>query len=392
MKLAWFRPDTPPLLSSLDENTALLAELSSTHEIELFTAANAHRFAEQHTRTPYDLFVYELEDTPAHSFIWPYLLHYGGVLHLRSLTLHLSRAATLLGAQRGKDYATEFRFNHGAWPELPRAAPPAYPGDWPMLRIPVLAAQVVVVSQPSTVDELKRAHPEVLVRHARTGIGANPNTHDDKRKVPATPENPGTLVKFGCLSGHRLEVVRRAMARAQHAGAFAELMTDLSPERLLQHADVIVSLPWPSRGESQTPALAAMAAGKPAIVFESAASAEWPVLDPQTWQLRSHGTDTPISVSIDPRDEEHSLVLAIRRLSAEPALRAKLGRAAHNWWRTHATPELAANDWHRILKEAVHLPAPSRPADWPAHLTADVTMRELEVLHAQKSTDDVLLP
>jgi glycosyltransferase involved in cell wall biosynthesis len=176
---------------------------------------------------------------------------------------------------------------------------------------------------------------------------------------------------FGTVPGQRLDAVSRAMARARHAGASAALMDNAPFERLLREADVVVSLPWPPHGEPQTLVLAAMAAGKPVIVFESAASAEWPVLDPQTWQPRGLTKEAPIAVSIDPRDEEHSLVLAIRRLAAEPALRAKIGQAARDWWHTHATPALAANDWRRVLEEAALLPAPARPTDWPAHLSTE---------------------
>ena len=157
---------------------------------------------------------------------------------------------------------------------------------------------------------------------------------------------------FGALPGERLDVIRRALARAREAGAAAELLVDVSPEHVLREADVIVSLPWPWFGEPQTPALAAMAAGIPAIVLETPATADWPALDPQTWRPRGPAADTPIAVSIDPRDEEHSLGLAIRRLTTDAALRARLGRSAHDWWRTHATPRHAADDWERILAEA----------------------------------------
>ena len=139
-------------------------------------------------------------------------------------------------------------------------------------------------------------------------------------------------------------------------------------------SDVVVALHWPPRGSPQLLPLAAMAAGKPVIVFESAANAGWPALDPQTWQPRGRASDRPIAVSIDPRDEEHSLVLAIRRLSAEAALRGQLGQAARNWWHAHATPQHASQDWQRILEEAALFAAHSRPAGWPAHLrTGDIT-------------------
>ncbi|MSO82689.1 MAG: hypothetical protein EXQ53_05285 [Acidobacteria bacterium] len=161
------------------------------------------------------------------------------------------------------------------------------------------------------------------------------------------------------------------MARARQAGAPAALIDDPSPTRVLLQADVIVSLLWPPFGEPQTPALAAMAAGKPAVVLETAATAGWPALDPQTWQPRGRLPDAPIAVSIDPRDEEHSLVMAIRRLASDATLRARLAEAAQAWWRTQATPRHAADDWERILAEAARLPPPAPPADRRADLSGD---------------------
>jgi hypothetical protein len=138
-------------------------------------------------------------------------------------------------------------------------------------------------------------------------------------------------VRFGALPDARADVLRRALARACQAGAFAALVADGPPDHVLQEADVVVSLPWPVTNEPQTSVLAAMAACKPVIVLETTSTAEWPALDPQTWRPRGFGKDAPIVVSLDPRDEEHSLVLAIRRLSDDAALRTRLGDAAHAW-------------------------------------------------------------
>jgi hypothetical protein len=149
-----------------------------------------------------------------------------------------------------------------------------------------------------------------------------------------------------------------------------------APERVLKEADVVVALHWPPQGNPQVLPLAAMAAGKPVIVFESAANAGWPALDPQTWQPRGRASDKPTAVSIDPRDEEHSLVLAIRRLSAEAALRGQLGQAARNWWHGHATPQHASQDWQRILEEAAQCAALSHSPAWSAHLRTGDIARE----------------
>lgn len=302
MKLAWFRADTPQPTRPLDDTAALIAELRSTHDIEVFTAANAGDFVSRDSRAPYDLSIYELDNTPAHAFIWPYLLHGRGVLLLRTLILHESRAA-------------------------------------------LLASRVAVVSTPSAAETLQQEHPGARVRVAATGV-------QKVQEVQEVPKVHGSPVTFGAFPGERLDVIRRALARARKTGAAAELIDDSSPERLLQEADVIVSLPWPWFGEPQTPALAAMAAGKAVVVLETTATADWPALDPQTWRPRGSVADPPIAVSIDPRDEEHSLLLAIRRLTTDEALRARLATAAHDWWRTHATPRHAAEDWERILAEA----------------------------------------
>ena len=142
-------------------------------------------------------------------------------------------------------------------------------------------------------------------------------------------------VRFGALPAARADGLHRALARACRAGAFAALAADGSADRILQVSDVVVSLAWPVTNERQRSVLAAMAARKPVIVLETTSTAEWPALDPQTWRPRGFGTDPPIVVSIDPRDEEHSLVLAIQRLSNDAALRARLADAGHAWATKH---------------------------------------------------------
>ena len=131
----------------------------------------------------------------------------------------------------------------------------------------------------------------------------------------------------------RADVLHRALARARTAGAAAEAAGDGTLDGALRDADVIVSLSWPARAEARADALAAMAARKPVIVLETSHTADWPALDPQTWGPRGLSRDAPIMVSLDPRDEEHSLVLAIHRLSNDANLRARLVAAADRWRR-----------------------------------------------------------
>jgi hypothetical protein len=119
--------------------------------------------------------------------------------------------------------------------------------------------------------------------------------------------------------------------------------------------EVITALHWPPDGAALTYAIAGFAARRAVIVFDGPETADWPSLDPQNWELRG---ETPICVSIDPRDEAHSLRLALRRLEHDGALRERLGAAAHAWWREHATVERAAHGFERLLEEARELPDP----------------------------------
>ena len=127
--------------------------------------------------------------------------------------------------------------------------------------------------------------------------------------------------------------------------------------------DVITALNWPPDARALTYALAGVAAGRAVIVFDGPETADWPSLDPQNWQPRTLRPDlprgewpTPICVSIDSRDQAHSVGLALRRLESDPALRARLGAAARAWWQTHATVERATTGFEALLDEACTVP------------------------------------
>jgi hypothetical protein len=184
-------------------------------------------------------------------------------------------------------------------------------------------------------------------------------------------------------SSNRIDVVERAIDRAREAGADVTLTTG--------DADMVIAMQWPPFGEPQAAALAAMAAGKAVVVMETEATADWPAYDPQTWRARaSGGGGAPIVVSIDPRDEEHSLMMTIRDLARDQGLRDGLGAAAQAWWRAHATPAHAAAAWQQVLTDARTLQPPARPPDWPRHLIADGTEDARAILRETGATVDFL--
>ena len=302
MRLAWFRGNAHAA-TTFDDSASLIDALRLIHEVEIFTSDTVRDFATAHERSPFDLPVYELDSASTHATLWPFLSRFRGALMLRTLAL-------------------------------------------PDLRATLRASRVAVVPYESVAEDLRVQYPGCQVRVAVTGVS-------EVQRAQQVPRLEGrkSPVGFGLISAGRTDVLRRARDRAGLGDETVVLLTDRSPEQVLREADVIVSLQWPWSGEPATEALTAMAAGKPVVVLETAGTADWPALDPQTWQPRGPGVEAPIVVSVDPLDEEHSLGLALARLSADAALRTRLGTAAELWWRTHATPGHAAADWTRILSE-----------------------------------------
>ena len=304
MRVAWLRANAPHSGTKFDDSASLIDALRLIHEIDIFTSDTVKDFATTHERSPFDLSVYELDSTRTQATLWPLLSRFGGALMLRTLAL-------------------------------------------PDLRAALMASRVVVVPYQSVAEDLRVQYPGCDVRVAVTGV----SEVQLAQQVPDPVDGRRSPVVFGLLSDGRSDVVRRARDRAGLGDETTVLMSGSSPVQALREADVIVSLRWPWSGEPATEALTAMAAGKPVVVLETAGTADWPAFDPQTWQPRGPGADAPIVVSVDPLDEEHSLGLALARLSTDPALRTRLGTGAKRWWRTHATPGHAAADWTQILTE-----------------------------------------
>jgi hypothetical protein len=376
VRVAWFRPDTA---RDADDLAALLDGLRETHEVRVVDAAAAHDFVWQMAQGACDLCVYELDDSAAHQYIWPYLLHYPGILALRTVSLHEGRARSLVHQHRDTDRDAEMAFADGTgrtdppWPLLR--------GAWSTWRVPVLASRVTVVSDDALSAAIARDCPGARVARVPTGV-SDPRRH---AASPPARDASAPMRVLVCEDGSPGAVERAAM-RARQAGASLELVRVATAEpRAVLDADVVVATRWPSLGRPLRAALVGAAAGRAVVVAETESTASWPALDPQTWQPRAVATGiaapgAPIAISIDPRDEEHSLVLTLTRLATDHALRSSLGSAARAWWAQHGTVAHAVAAWRTVIEEAVTLPVPPRPAGWPAHLDADGTDRMTAVL------------
>jgi hypothetical protein len=369
MRVAWFRP--APVQDRFDDLAPVIGGLSEAHTVDVVDARSAHDFVWRAAHGRYDLPVYELDDTPAHQYMWAYLLHYPGVLALRSSRLHEGRARSLAHQRRDEDRLAEMAFADGTG----RSDPP-WPllrGAWSTWRVPVLASRLTVVADDALASDVREACPDTRVVVTPTGV-------PDPSPGPA-PSLHTAGIRVQLTGGVSTKTIGAALHRAQQAGAAPMTMVAGEPDA----ADVVIATQWPTFGRPLTAALSGFAAGRVVIVAETASTAHWPTLDPQTWQPRSFSIgagspDAPIAISIDPRDEEHSLMRALVRLSNDAGLRASLGHAARGWWERHATVTRAVDAWRRVLADGVTLPPPPRPSGWPAHLDDDGSRLAREML------------
>jgi hypothetical protein len=327
MRIAWFRANAPDASNLLDDTALLIDELRSSHDIDVVCAGDAHDFVWRQAQRRWDISVYELDNTPEHAFMWAYLLNYPGVVMLRSMdVMHLSAA--------------------------------------------LFASRSIVTSTAAGADLLRARDANTHVRMAPLGVGISRDAARDSGG-PAKVLVADKRDRGG-------DVVGRALDRARQAGATFEL---LAADASVNAADIVVSPEWPPFRHVSTAVLAAMAAGKAVVTTEMDTTADWPAMDPQTWRPRGIAvSQPPIVVTVDPLDEEHSLMLAVRRLASDAALREQLGAAAHAWWKQHATAPHAAMAWNEILEEALGLSPPPRPDLWPKQFSEDGTELAREVL------------
>ena len=150
---------------------------------------------------------------------------------------------------------------------------------------------------------------------------------------------------------------------------------DAALPEYLAAADVCLNLRWPTGRETSAAWLRCLAAGKPTVITDLVHTADVPSLDLRSMKVASAlpGAHEAVCVHVELVDEVHMLRLALRRLTEDAALRARLGSAARRYWEAQGTLELMARDYEGLLTAARAAADPAAPAGWPAHLRADGT-------------------
>lgn len=420
MRLAWFTPWPPQASGTAGRSvdvTRVLAERGWAIDVFVDRACvpaagpapddearpgdvrvqSAHDFVWRRHRQQHDLVVYQIGNSTAHAFIWPYLLRYPGLVVLHDAHLHHSRGAALITPASAGAYRAAFAVDHpGVSTEVAELAVAGFDGSyyflWPMVRSAVLAARAVGVHARGAVAPLQAAHPEALVDYLALGMGREPSLPEAERRharrALGIADDALLLGVFGGLTADkRVPEVLRAFARLRRLQSRAHLLLagrpdprlelphliesldlpshiTLAPglgddlfERAVGAVDVSVNLRWPTARETSGPWLQALAAGRPTITIDLEQHAHVPALDPQTWARRPGASaGEPITVAIDIIDEDHSLDLAMTRLAHDAELRAAIGGAARRYWEREHTVGRMADDYERLIQRAVERP------------------------------------
>ncbi len=431
MRIAWFSP-LPPNRSGIAAYSAAVLPCLATHDIEAFvddsagpdavhaTATipgvpihGAHDFLWRQARRPFDVIVYQLGNDVCHQYMWPYLVRHAGLVVLHDGQLHQARASALIREHRAADYSAEFAY---CYPEAHReiaALVVAGLGGalyylWPMVHVPVQAARVVAVHNRFLAGELAGQFPGADIRHLHMGVpdplAAAVAPAGDVRRRHGIPDGAVVFGSFGrvtpekglahvlmalaqvapsvpnvCLLAvgeqppyHDLLEQARALGVADRVVMTGYVDDDALPEYLAA-VDVCLNLRWPTGRETSAAWLRCMAAGKPTVVTDLVHTTDVPSLDLRSMTVACTlaGAHEPVCVHVELVDEVHMLRLALRRLTEDGPLRARLGSAARRHWERHGTLELMAGDYEELLAATRNADDPRLPAGWPAHLRAD---------------------
>jgi len=164
-----------------------------------------------------------------------------------------------------------------------------------------------------------------------------------------------------------------------------ESADDAAFDRAIAASDVTLNLRWPTALEVSGPWVRSLALGRATVTIDAVHVGHVPALDPLTWTRRAPtadldpgADDRAVTVSLDIRDLNHSLRVAMRRLGSDRALRDRLGRQARAWWEREHSVERMTLDYERAMTRALEEPDPVPTPDWPPHL------RPLASAHARR--------
>jgi glycosyltransferase involved in cell wall biosynthesis len=393
-RIAFFGPLNPVPSGISDYDEELLPLLDEHYDIDVYQTQNLDRknvyphgdFLIRNRRNPYDLNVYQLGNSLIHEFTYGYLFQFPGAVVFHDLCLHHSRAKMLL--QRGlfDQYREEAKYAHPEASIVSELVPIGMGSDlllysYPFLRLVAENSLAVGAHTDWGVNELQQfGAPAIKIPMAiRVDENFKPSASDELVIASfgfVTPEKRVSSVLkvlqhlrwfypkirymiVGRLAEH-YDLIQEI--KAMNLQDIVSIKGHTSSEefhRLMNRADVIINLRYPSAREMSATLLRAMALGKPVLMSRLKHLMEIP---------------EDAAIKIRPENEEGELFHHLWQLIEDPKLRASIGNKARMYMRMHHRPERMIEKYREFIETAVMRKKTFQSSALPAHLSAGHTM------------------
>lgn len=385
MRVAYFSPMPPARSGIADYSAALVESLKTLAEVEVFADAD-----QAFDPARFDIALYQLGNNPFHTFVYEAALAHPGVIVLHEANLHHLVAAATIAKGDWKRYLAEVEADGGAealayarqWVE-PLTRGPDY--DLPMLKTVLHRSRGVIVHSETVADAARErgySGPIARIWHGAWSFPAHQVAGDRTRyrdKLGIAAQAPLAGI-FGFLKPYkRITESLRAFKRVWEGNPEARLIlvgeahAALPLDRMIRSlglgsavrhieypqeddfngymaaCDAILNLRHPTVGETSGTLLRALSMGKPVVVSEIGAFAEYP-------------DEICLKTPIDPSEEEH-IFEYLNLLFNRPQVAAEIGKRARHWVDTECRWELAAQRYVEFLNDVaagklVHNPKP----------------------------------
>ena len=363
-RVAWFTP-LPPVESGISlYSQEILPILSQVMRIDVIVdgytpivrpASETLGIVDHRRFDPdmYELIVYQVGNSPAHRYMLPEMYRNPGLLVLHDTMLNHLMIQDAVHRRDLLGYREEMERRYGG--DGRRAAERVLTGQSPddLFRFPmseplIEASRATIVHSDFARQQVRSWAPDAVVERVPLGLKL-PELLDRlrARQILGIPEDQFLLASVSHINPHkRIDVVLRALkslrrsipARLILAGSVSPqfplarmvnhldldqvvdtpgYVTDAEARLIAAAADVIVSLRYPTAGETSASLLHSMAAGRPVLVSQTGSFTEAPA-------------DATVRIPVDAL-EEQTLTAVLKRLATDNTLRDSIGERARSF-------------------------------------------------------------
>jgi glycosyltransferase involved in cell wall biosynthesis len=393
-RIAFFGPLNPVPSGISDYDEELLPLLREYYDIDVYQTQNLDRknvyshgdFLIRNRRNPYDLNLYQVGNSLVHEFAYGYLFQFPGAVVFHDLCLHHSRAKMLL--QRGllDEYREEAKYAHPEATIVSELVPVGMGSDlllysYPFFRVVAENSLAVGAHTDWGISALQEFGTPAIKIPMAVRVEENSESNTSGELLIAsfgfvTPEKRiSTVLKVLqdlrlFYSNIRYLIVGRVAEHydlgqeieARNLQDIVSIKGHTSTEefhRLMNRADIIINLRYPSAREMSATLLRAMALGKPVLMSRLKHLMEIP---------------EDAAIKIRPENEQQELFHHLWQLIEDPKLRATIGNKARTYLQTYHRPEQMIGKYLELLETALERKKTFQPLALPAHLSNGRTM------------------